>query len=95
MVERRIEEVTQSGFEGKTAYKLKSSSSSLSRSNHMYTMAQIDKMQMHLGEMINFWKYDEGGADGPLNTKFFEGTPNPYSENFETYNKTKTLADCG
>ena len=55
----------------------------------------MDKMQMQLGEMINFWKYDEGGAGGPVNTKFFEGTPNPYAENFETYNKTKTLPDCG
>ena len=45
--------------------------------------------------MINFWKYDEAGATGPVNTKFFEGTPNPYSMTFENYNRTKTLPNCG
>ena len=55
----------------------------------------METMRMKLGEMINFWKYDEGGATGPVNTKFFEGTPNPYSMTFETYNKTKTLPNCG
>ena len=37
VVEKRIAEVTQAGFENKTAYKLKSTSSNLSRANHMYT----------------------------------------------------------
>ena len=37
VVEKRIAEITQKGFESKAAYKLKSSSNDLSRSNHMYT----------------------------------------------------------
>ena len=37
VVEKCIAEVTQAGFQSKTAYKLKSTSGSLSRSNHMYT----------------------------------------------------------
>ena len=48
-------------------------------------------MKVKLGEMISFWKYDEGGASGPVPTKFFEGTPNPYAMTFETYNKTNTV----
>ena len=55
----------------------------------------METMQMQLGEMISFWKYDEGGAAGSVNTKFFEGTPNPYAMTFEIYNKTKTLPNCG
>ena len=43
-VETRINELTKSGFEGKTAYKLKNTSLNLSRSNHMYTQAQLDLM---------------------------------------------------
>ena len=38
IVERKIQEVTQAGFQTKTAYKLKSTSG-LSRSNHMYSLA--------------------------------------------------------
>ena len=37
VVEKRIAEVTQAGFESKAAYKLKNTSSNLSRSNYMYT----------------------------------------------------------
>ena len=61
----------------------------------MYTEEQMEAMKVQLGEMISFWKYDEGGATGPVNTKFFEGTPNPYGTTFESYNKTKTLPNCG
>ena len=43
-VEARINELTKSGFEGKTAYKLKNTSSNLSRSNYMYTTAQLELM---------------------------------------------------
>ena len=52
---------------------------------------------MKLGEMINFWKYDEGGNSprDQVKTKFFEGTPNPYAMTYETYNKTMTLPQCG
>ena len=41
-VQRRIQEVTQTGFSDKQAYKLKSTSSSLCRQRHMYTDAQIE-----------------------------------------------------
>ena len=37
VVERRIQELTQSGFQDKTFYKLKSTSTDLSRSRHMYS----------------------------------------------------------
>ena len=61
----------------------------------MYTERQIQTMEMELSGMINFWKYDEGGANGPVPTKFFNNTPNPYATTFESYNKTKTLPNCG
>ena len=41
IVEKRIEEVTQAGFATKSAYRLKSTSSNLSRQKHMYTQAQL------------------------------------------------------
>ena len=58
VVERRINEVTQAGFSKVTAYKLKSTASSLNRNAHMYNTAQIDYMKAELANMIRFWKYD-------------------------------------
>ena len=46
IVERRITEVTEAGFSNVTAYRLKSTASSLSRNNHMYTAAQMDYMKV-------------------------------------------------
>ena len=46
IVERRINEVTEAGFSNVTAYRLKSTASSLSRNNHMYTAAQMDYMKV-------------------------------------------------
>ena len=46
IVERRINEVTEAGFSNVTAYRLKSTASSLSRSNHMYTDTQMDYMKV-------------------------------------------------
>jgi len=39
VVEKRIQEVTQAGFSAQTAYKLKTTSNSLSRNRHMYSEA--------------------------------------------------------
>ena len=43
-VQRRIQEVTKTGFSDKQAYKLKSTSTSLCRQRHMYTEAQLEYM---------------------------------------------------
>ena len=59
LVEKRIAEVTASGFEDKTVYKLKSTSNDLSRSKLMYSEAQIAMMETELADMISFWMYSD------------------------------------
>ena len=45
LIEKRIQEVTATGFSSKNAYKLKNTSNNLCRSSHMYTEAQITTME--------------------------------------------------
>ena len=73
IVARKIKKVTASGFENKTAYALKSNSQSLSRSNHMYSQAQMEQMKTQLAGMIRFWHYD-GSSSHPdaVRTDFFD-----------------------
>lgn len=77
VVEKRIIQVSQSGFQTKAAYALKSTSGSLSRSNHMYSAEQINLMKTKLADMIRFWNYDQDGypgerASASVSTNFFD-----------------------
>ena len=64
-IHRQIKEICTSGFKNKTAYKLKDTSSSLSRSNHMYSNEQMTYMKDELADFIKFWDYQslESGED--------------------------------
>ena len=72
VVERRISEVTKAGFSNMTAYRLKSTASSLNRNVHMYTTAQMDYMKTELADMIRFWQYDGSNNSGGVQTDFFD-----------------------
>ena len=88
IVQRRIAECTQSGFENKTVYQLKNTSSNLSRSNYMYNESQMAIMEQELTEMINFWGYDKGAAEAEVKTDFFDVEPNESAVNFQSHNET-------
>lgn len=62
LCERRIKEITASGFTTKTAYALKSTSTNLSRNRYMYSAEQIAYMQGELADMISFWGYNKGST---------------------------------
>ena len=68
VVQRRIAEVTQTGFANSAAYKLKSTSSSICRQRHMYTDAQIEMMERELAEMIKFWRYGQSEGESSDNS---------------------------
>ena len=87
VVQSRIQEVSKAGFATKTAYKLKTTSTSLSRQNHMYSQQQIDTMQTELTDMINFWNYDAGSADHTVKTDFFNIPANPDAKDYMAYNE--------
>ena len=95
VVQRRIAECTQSGFENKTVYQLKNTSSSLSRSNYMYNEAQMAIMEQELAGMINFWGYDKGAADAEVKTDFFDVNPDETSVDFRSHNENSCLSLCG
>ena len=87
LVEKRIADVTATDFTTKGTYKLKSNSKSLSRSNHMYTDAQMDLMKTELSDYISFWKYDATGqqndeSENAPNTNFFDSPTNSDNDNF-------------
>ena len=79
-------------------YKLKTTTTNLSRNANMYTAEQLDYMKAELADMIRFWKYDKSGEDGNVQTNFFDTVAadetNP-EMNFIFYNYTKTLPQCG
>ena len=81
LCERRIKEVTATGFSTKTIYALKSTSNSSCRNRHMYNEELMALMREELAELIDFWGYNKG------DTCFFYGV---YSENshfnFKSYN---------
>ena len=95
IVEKRIQEVTAAGFATKSAYRLKSTSSNLSRQKHMYTEAQLQAMAEGLSEYISFWKYDQSSVEDTVVTNFFDSPVNAEVQNFETYNEVETLPLCG
>ena len=46
--------------------------------------------------MINFWNYDQSGADNTeVRTDFFDIAPNPDGETFSGFNASKTMPQCG
>ena len=90
LCERRIKEVAASGFSTKTAYALKSTSTSLCRNRHMYSEEQMATMREELAEMIAFWGYNKG------DTCFFYGVDSASSPmTYKTYNQEHTLSKCG
>ena len=56
---RKIKEIAASGFSNKTAYALKSNSSSLCRNRHMYSAQQFEMIREQLADMIKFWEYNK------------------------------------
>ena len=71
IVEKRIEKVSNAGFAAKEVYKLKSTSTSLSRNDHMYTTEQLEKMKTILADFNHFcgYAYQDGQEKGE--TGFF------------------------
>ena len=57
IVEKRIEKVSGAGFTAKEVYKLKSTSTSLSRNDHMYTTEQLERMKNTLADFNHFCGY--------------------------------------
>ena len=77
---RKIKEIAASGFSNKTAYVLKSTSTSLCRNRHMYSAQQHDMIREQLADMIKFWEYNKG------RTCFFYGV--------EEASNSKTFRQC-
>ena len=95
VVERRISEVTASGFEAKSAYKLKDTTNNLSRANHMYTEEQMNTIKTELDGFIKFWRYDQSSVGEETPTNFFDIIAEAGTETYACYNSTKTLPKCG
>ena len=77
LCERRIKEVTASGFTTKTAYTLKNTSTNLSRNRHLYSEQQLAFLREELADMIAFWGYNKSdtcffyGVEGPNTTETY------------------------
>ena len=57
IVQERIRKYCMGGYQSKASYKLKSTSSSLSRNRHAYTDEQFKMMKEVLGDYIKFYGY--------------------------------------
>ena len=57
IVEKRIDQIASKGFISKQVYALKSTSESLSRNEHMYSPAQMEKLKTILRNYNHFCGY--------------------------------------